>query len=233
MTHSYDSRMSLNRLGRSKAFYLPLAAVFFVLFLFYAPLPQQYQDNRHAIVQQVVDAAKPYVPTVEGTYKKVAPGEVITLENITSKYAFATFLAGTDERLEHNEDHYFIAIRILAYQILHATGTASEDRSIPFLVLVTDKVPEYQRQRLREDGAVIVAVPSIRAEWVHASISNWDEMMTKLRLWELTQFERICFLDGDTQLLGPLDGVFSDPAVKDQSTTNNACLLYTSPSPRD
>ncbi|KAK4956086.1 hypothetical protein LTR28_005972 [Elasticomyces elasticus] len=45
--------------------------------------------------------------------------------------------------------------------------------------------------------------------------------MTKLRLWELTQFERILFLDGDTVLTRPLDDVFDDPAVKLQVTRDN------------
>jgi len=212
------SPMSHSTWRRSKALYLPLAAISLILFLLWTPLPQQYHNGRHAVVQGVVDAAKPYLPKIEHTYKPIPPGEVITLENVTSKYAFATFLAGTDQHYEYNDDHYFIAIRILAYQMLHATGTKSEDSAIPFLVLVTQKVPEYQRQRLREDGAIVVAVPSITPEWVHPSIANWDEMMTKLRLWELTQFDRICFLDGDTQLLGPLDGIFSDPAVTDQTS---------------
>lgn len=37
--------------------------------------------------------------------------------------------------------------------------------------------------------------------------------MTKLRIWELTQFERVCFMDADTVLTRSLDGVFRDPAT--------------------
>ncbi|KAF2854368.1 glycosyltransferase family 8 protein, partial [Plenodomus tracheiphilus IPT5] len=42
--------------------------------------------------------------------------------------------------------------------------------------------------------------------------------MTKLRVFEMTQYERILVLDGDSMLLHPLDGVFDDPAAQLQGT---------------
>ena len=40
--------------------------------------------------------------------------------------------------------------------------------------------------------------------------------MTKLRVLQMTQYDRILMLDGDTLLRNPLDGVFDDPSAQIQ-----------------
>ena len=37
---------------------------------------------------------------------------------------------------------------------------------------------------------------------------RWGHMATKLRLWQMTQYERIMYLDADTVLTGPVDATF-------------------------
>merc|ERR1712070_69864 len=144
------------------------------------------------------------------------------------KYAYATFLAGDssalaeDKVLEH--DKYFVATRILAYQLLHAPETKSK-HGYPFIVLVTSDVSAEKRERLRKDGAVVWEAPAMDAGWVKTDVSTWQNVMSKLRLWELTEYERICFLDGDTILTDTMDGIFEDAAAtmqesgKDQEAT--------------
>lgn len=39
-------------------------------------------------------------------------------------------------------------------------------------------------------------------------------MLTKLRLFQLTEFEKILFLDSDNLLTRPMDGIFDDPAAQ-------------------
>lgn len=53
-------------------------------------------------------------------------------------------------------------------------------------------------------------------------VSTWQSVLGKLRLWELTEYDRICFLDGDTVLTRPLDGIFDDPAVETQAVGTDA-----------
>lgn len=53
-------------------------------------------------------------------------------------------------------------------------------------------------------------------------VSTWQSVMSKLRLWELTQFERICFLDGDTVLTRTIDDIFDDPAASSNYNRNDA-----------
>ncbi|RMZ35238.1 hypothetical protein D0859_00622 [Hortaea werneckii] len=144
------------------------------------------------------------------------------------RYAYATFLAGDssalaeDKILEH--DKYFVATRILSYQLLHAPETKSK-HDYPFIVLVTSDVSTEKRERLRKDGAIVWEAPAMDAGWVKTDVSTWQNVMSKLRLWELTEYERICFLDGDTILTDTMDGIFEDAAAtmqesgKDQEAT--------------
>ncbi|KAI7210532.1 nucleotide-diphospho-sugar transferase [Hortaea werneckii] len=137
------------------------------------------------------------------------------------KYAYATFLAGDssalseDKVLEH--DKYFVATRILAYQLLHAPETKSK-HDYPFIVLVTSDVSTEKRERLRKDGAIVWEAPAMDAGWVKTDVSTWQNVMSKLRLWELTEYERICFLDGDTILTDTMDGIFEDAAAAMQES---------------
>jgi len=199
--------------------YLVLAAVAIFALFVYTPLPTAYDHQRDALVKHVAGAATTAIT-------KSAPQQhAATLETTKSKYAFATLLA-TDamhpDDQDNMRDDYFIATRLLAYQILHAPETRSNN--IPFIVLATKGVSEAKRERLRRDGAIVLAVETIqKPDWVESGVgaSNWEEVFDKLRLWELTQFELICFLDGDTVLNRPLDGVFLDPAASTPQKTLN------------
>ncbi|TKX25608.1 hypothetical protein C1H76_2258 [Elsinoe australis] len=190
---------------------------------------QSYQDELKHIEETTHHDApthdnelKPYDEAVAAARGHNAAPLPVHLPGVKSKHAFATFLVGTEDKvLNGTEDHYFNAVRILAYQLLHSNETRSRDHSIPFIVLVTDKVNEAKRERLRKDGAIVIHVPSIGAEWVKARVDTWDHVMTKLRLFEFTDFERIAFVDSDTLLNQPLDGIFDDPACAEQQTMHN------------
>lgn len=187
--------------------YLVLAAVAILALFVYTPLPTAYGHQRDALVKHVAGG-----PTTALT--KSTP-QSATLETTKSKYAFATLLASDATRpddQDNMQDEYFIATRLLAYQILHAPETRSAN--IPFIVLATKGVSEAKRERLRLDGAIVLAVETIaKPAWVTAGAPNWAQLFDKLRLWELTQFDLICFLDGDHILNRPLDGIFLDPAA--------------------
>ncbi|KAF2150183.1 glycosyltransferase family 8 protein [Myriangium duriaei CBS 260.36] len=148
--------------------------------------------------------------------EKNAEPKAIRLKDVHSKHAFATFLTGTNDD-PNRENNYFVGARILTYQLIHAPETRSREH-IPFIVLVTQEVAEVARERLRQDGAIVVEVPRLTADWLKPSKANYIDVMTKLRLWELVDFDRVAFLDTDTVLFKPLDDIFSDPAVAEQKT---------------
>ena len=142
--------------------YLVLAAVAILALFVYTPLPTAYGHQRDALVKHVAGG-----PTTALT--KSTP-QSATLETTKSKYAFATLLASDATRpddQDNMQDEYFIATRLLAYQILHAPETRSP-ANIPFLVLATKGVSEAKRERLRLDGA---------NWWLHVRGSNTEPVV--------------------------------------------------------
>ncbi|KAL1801567.1 hypothetical protein ACET3X_001909 [Alternaria dauci] len=138
------------------------------------------------------------------------------------KLAYVTFLTGPSEgddapkanadNLE--DDKYFQAIRILLWQFLHKPETRTKHDVI---VMVTPTVSQSRRDRLEKDGAIVHAVEFLHTPndgWVHPKLHRWDDVMTKLRVWEMTQYDRIVVMDGDSMLLKNLDPVFDDPAAQ-------------------
>ncbi|KAH8725870.1 nucleotide-diphospho-sugar transferase [Phaeosphaeriaceae sp. PMI808] len=186
------------------------------LFFISAPLPARVDDYRDKVVYTAVDAVwRPYSPH----QNHWRPTE---LKDVTSKYAYATFLAGNDQ--DESEDVYFLGARLLAFQLIHDPPTKSNN-SIPFIVIVTKTVSSAKKERLQKDGAVVVVVEDLVADWIadrDPINPRFRDVMTKLRLWEFTQFERICLVDGDTVLMENIDGVFNDPAVKTQITMDKS-----------
>lgn len=209
---AHMATLSFPALVRSKVVIFWLFAVSALLFFVYAPLPKDVHNYRDAAVNSaagsVLDAWRPYSHPGGTTTEKNGP-----------KYAYATFLAGNYNN--DGEDVYFLGARLLAYQLLHAPETKSNN-SIPFLVVATQAVSEAKKERLRQDGAEVVVVDDLIAEWIGDPRNNprFKDVMTKLRVWEMTQYDRLCLIDGDTVLMGNIDGVFDDPAVKTRTTLN-------------
>lgn len=129
------------------------------------------------------------------------------------KYAYVTFLSSTtvDNNKPDDDDVYFVGARILAYQLLHDPKTRTRSE-IPFVIAVTRDVPQSKRNRLVQDGADIIEVERLTADWINTE-HRYSEVMTKLRIASWTQFDRVMFLDVDTIITAPLDGIFNDPAA--------------------
>ncbi|KAE8329362.1 nucleotide-diphospho-sugar transferase [Aspergillus sergii] len=111
------------------------------------------------------------------------------------KYAFATIITGEGDTETEVKDAYFTATRLLTYQLLYSPQTKSRSGHIPFLVLVTQDVPQEQRDILTKQGATIIPAEILEREWIHHG---------------LTEFEKIAFMDADSIILRPLDDIFTD-----------------------
>lgn len=142
------------------------------------------------------------------------------------RVAFATFLAGNsnaDANEDDDTDGYFVSARVMIYQLLHSP-TASPNTTankIPFLVLCTPNVGASKRARLTADGAIVIPVEILTQDWVHAADARWRDVLTKLRLWEQTSWNKICFIDADMLVTARLDGVFWDEGTIVQHTLLN------------
>jgi alpha-N-acetylglucosamine transferase len=147
------------------------------------------------------------------------------------KVAFATFLAANtnedkkendseSEAINDGDDGYYLGARVLAYQLLHSRS-AGTNNSIPFIVICTEDVSERKRAQLAKDGAIIKVVDRLEADWVHPGVARWADVLAKLRLFSMTEWNKILFIDADHLVTAPLDGVFYDEATMTQSTLAN------------
>ena len=129
------------------------------------------------------------------------------------KYAFTTFLTKS-ETLSYSEDDdesdwYFQMVRTLAFKLLHDPTTRS-DPPIPFIVLVTPDYEPRKRRRLEAYGAEVRELELLEADWIQPAMPRWHSVMTKLRLFQMTEFEKILFLDADQMILRRLDNIFNE-----------------------
>ena len=135
-----------------------------------------------------------------------------------SSRVYATFLS---TRLQNDNDYdaYFLATRVLAYQILYHPSTKT-NLDIPFLVIVPPHVSEIKVKQLEKDGATVIRVENLNpsTNWTVAGDERFVDQFTKLRLFQLTQFEQILYIDSDTLLTRSLDDIWSEPAVREIST---------------
>jgi alpha-N-acetylglucosamine transferase len=139
------------------------------------------------------------------------------------KLAYATYLASTIEIPPPDDrDRFFVATRMLVYQILHDPKTRTQI-SIPILILVDPGVSQSKRDRLEKDGAIVIPVDYVRpdTDWLKPHKPRWRDMMVKLRLWELEEYSRILFIDSDTVLNRPFDGIFDEEGAQLRFTLLN------------
>ncbi|KAK2040486.1 family 8 glycosyl transferase [Colletotrichum somersetense] len=107
-------------------------------------------------------------------------------------------------------DGYVVAAAVLA-ESLKATGTR-----IPRCVIITpEAMSEESIATLRGLFDHVIPVPPMAAlTTTNLNLIGRPDLhatMTKLRLWSLTQFRRVLYLDADTLVLSNLDHVFDLP----------------------
>jgi len=94
----------------------------------------------------------------------------------------------------------------------------SFDSSRDMVCMVTSAVPKEWHASLTVAGWTVVVVEELAEMWWGKSTEcsnfaadqgeRWGHMATKLRLWQLTQYERVMYLDADTVLTGPVSTLF-------------------------
>jgi alpha-N-acetylglucosamine transferase len=145
-----------------------------------------------------------------------------------SREAVVTYLSrqfDAETNTTDDQDNYFVDARLLAYQLLHAPETKSR-RPIPFVVLVTKDVKDSKRERLEEDGAIIVEIPTID---VHVDFGepNWVDTYTKLFIFnpDYVPYEKVLYVDTDTVFTRPIDSIFDDPGTAPRKSLTDPDLV--------
>ncbi|KAK0121808.1 hypothetical protein ONS95_010091 [Cadophora gregata] len=133
------------------------------------------------------------------------------------RLAFATILLPPPNNYSDHQDvdQYLTSTRMLNYQLRYDKNTRSR-KEIPFLVVVTPEILPWKRKLLEREGATVIFAErlSLGDDWIQPMAERWKDVMLKLRLFELTDYNKILFLDADTYLLKRLDRIFRDPAAR-------------------
>jgi len=127
--------------------------------------------------------------------------------------AVVTFLASEFNGKDNDNDDddvYYVGARVIAYQLLHAPETKFL-KPTPFIVLVTSDVRPSKRQRLIDDGAVVVQVNHVDHN-LSIGEPRWVETFTKMRMFDPTHvpYDKVLYVDTDIVFTRPIDGIFRD-----------------------
>lgn len=122
--------------------------------------------------------------------------------------AYATIL--------HSADVY-VCGAIAAAQSIRLSGSARD-----LVILVDDTITEYHREGLKAAGWKIRTIERIRNPKAEQDAYNeWN--YSKFRLWQLTDYDKIIFIDADLLILRNIDFLFRMPEIS--ATGNNATLF--------
>lgn len=128
------------------------------------------------------------------------------LHNGTSTEAYVTIISDIE-----NNPWTAIQARLLLFQTLYDPLTADTARD--FVIIVTPDVSDDLVEELEGQGAVVVRkLPLVRSKETTTGLTV-DEDLTKLRLFSLTQYEKVLYLDPSFVLVRSLSAIWSEPAA--------------------
>ena len=116
---------------------------------------------------------------------------------------FGTYFSSRNTSLH---DPYFVATQQLIYRTLWNPTTAST--KYPFTVFVGPFIPDEQRNIFRGAGANVVELPVVDWQPTEEIYARWKDLLSKMHMWNQTQFTRIAFLDSDAFPLQNIDSIF-------------------------
>ncbi|OXV08426.1 hypothetical protein Egran_03811 [Elaphomyces granulatus] len=122
--------------------------------------------------------------------------------------AVVTFLANQFNGRDNDNDDddvYYVGARLIAYQLLHAPETRFLNPT-PLIVLVTHDVRPSKRQRLMDDGAIVVEVNNIDHD-IPIWEPRWVDAFTKMRVFDpkLVPYGKVLYVDTDIIFTRPID----------------------------
>ncbi len=115
---------------------------------------------------------------------------------------------------------YLVGVRALRAS-LQRVGSA-----YPLVVVVTPNITADVRALLEADGCLVREVEPVRPPAGLAdryANARFAEVWTKLRVWGLTEFERLAVLDADMLVVQDMDELMTLPLADDQVAACHAC----------
>lgn len=133
-----------------------------------------------------------------------------------SKEAYVTLLTPSDPHpwAEGRTDYYFESIKVILHRVLR-NETTRDPFNRPFIVLATSLVPRKQIKILESHGAIVkgvstIAPPSGTVDFERIN-PRYLNQFTKIYLWNMTEYNRLLFLDADLLPIRPFYDVFDTP----------------------
>ncbi|XAR62441.1 Glucuronosyltransferase [Bertholletia excelsa] len=113
--------------------------------------------------------------------------------------------------------HVYVCGAIAAAQSIRMAGSTRD-----LVILVDETISEYHRGGLEAAGWKIHTIQRIRNPKAERDAYNeWN--YSKFRLWQLTDYDKIIFIDADLLILRNIDFLFEMPEIS--ATGNNATLF--------
>ncbi|KAL5555641.1 hypothetical protein UlMin_037877 [Ulmus minor] len=133
--------------------------------------------------------------------------EVVSSGN-AHRQAYATIL---------HSAHVYVCGAIAAAQSIRMSGSTRD-----LVILVDDTISGYHRSGLEAAGWKIKTIQRIRNPKAEKDAYNeWN--YSKFRLWQLTDYDKIIFIDADLLILRNIDFLFGMPEIS--ATGNNGTLF--------
>ncbi|KAJ6682758.1 UDP-GLUCURONATE:XYLAN ALPHA-GLUCURONOSYLTRANSFERASE 1 [Salix koriyanagi] len=121
--------------------------------------------------------------------------------------------------------HVYVCGAIAAAQSIRLSGSTRD-----LVILVDETISVYHRSGLEKSGWKIRTIQRIRNPKAEKDAYNeWN--YSKFRLWQLTDYDKIIFIDADLLILRNIDFLFGMPEIS--ATGNNATLFNSGLSERD
>ncbi|XP_015891069.3 UDP-glucuronate:xylan alpha-glucuronosyltransferase 1 [Ziziphus jujuba] len=135
-------------------------------------------------------------------------GKEVVYSGNVRREAYATIL--------HSADVY-VCGAIAAAQSIRMLGSTRD-----LVILVDETISEYHRSGLEAAGWKIKTIQRIRNPKAEKDAYNeWN--YSKFRLWQLTDYDKIIFIDADLLILRNIDFLFGMPEIS--ATGNNGTLF--------
>ncbi|OUM58210.1 glycosyltransferase family 8 protein [Piromyces sp. E2] len=121
-----------------------------------------------------------------------------------NKNAFFVMLTSEGNKV----DNYYMYVSTIVYRLLHKKEIRTKRTDVDVVVMVTEDVADWKIRNLRNLGAVIKVVNKIRVGTNYIINRSWRNCYTKLRMFEMTEYETIVYLDADLYLKKNIDELF-------------------------
>jgi glycogenin glucosyltransferase len=100
-------------------------------------------------------------------------------------------------------DDFVVGAEVMLFS-LHKTGTCKAS-----VILVTPQVSPSAQKKLAASGACVIEVADIPNPNSNVHVEGWvNSGYTKLHIWNLTQYDKLLYLDADTIVVENVDELF-------------------------